>query len=108
MKCLRCGYCCKRLLVTIVDDPEKGIVEDNLICYEGDGQCKHLLGDSPGNYSCALHDKSWYKYTPCFDYTQIEQSKDNECRVGRYIMDKQNNENNGRKRKTRRIWKSTT
>jgi len=56
MICLRCGYCCKKLFVVIIDDPEKGIIEGNLIANIGDGPCKHLVGDAPGNYSCAIHD----------------------------------------------------
>ena len=90
MKCLRCGYCCKWLCVIIVDDPEKGISEDNLIAHNGQGQlCKHLLGDKPGEYSCALHDKEWYEDTPCFRYTQIEPPEGRPCRMGEYTLTKE-------------------
>jgi len=85
MKCLRCGYCCKNYAVIIVDDPEKGIAEDNLILHEGNGTpCKHLRGEE-GSYSCALHDYPWYKDTPCFAFTQVEQ-KDSLCRIGVYMQ----------------------
>lgn len=87
MKCLRCGHCCHNYFVIIVDNPEKGIEEGNLILHEGNGQpCKHLLGDKPGNYTCSIHNKPYYKETPCYKHTQIERSVDEECRIGRYIL----------------------
>lgn len=89
MICLRCGYCCHNYLVAIVDDPEKGLSEDNIIVHEGKGPCKHLLGNKPGEYSCSVHDKEWYKETPCFSHGQIESSPDDECRLGRHILDNQ-------------------
>jgi len=89
MKCLRCGNCCKTYLVMIIDKPELGLKEDNIICHKGNGPCKHLIGNKPGEYSCAVHNYPWYKKTPCFDYGQIEQSKDNPCRVGAYILNKE-------------------
>jgi len=86
MKCLRCGYCCKNYSVVIVDDPEIGITEDNLILHNGDGRpCKHLLGDKTGEYSCAVHDCPWYKETPCYMHGQIE-LKNTNCRLGEYIL----------------------
>ena len=89
MICLRCGYCCKNCCVIIVDDPEKGISQDNLIAHDGHGiPCKHLIGDKPGEFSCALHDKPWYKETPCFAHGQIEQHESN-CRMGEYLLAKE-------------------
>ena len=87
MICLRCGYCCHQYLVMIVDDPEKGLSEDNIIAHEGNGPCKHLEGNTPGEYSCKVHNKSWYKKTPCYSHGQIERSPTDECRMGRYIID---------------------
>lgn len=87
MKCLRCGYCCKNMMVIIVDNPEKGISEDNLIAHMGKNQsCQHLEGNTPGEYSCAIHDKIWYKQTPCFTHGQIESSINNICRMGEYLF----------------------
>ena len=87
MVCRRCSYCCHRYIVVIVDDPKKGIKEDNLICHEGNGTpCKHLIGNKPGEYSCAIHDKKWYKKTPCFAHGQIEHSPNDVCRMGEYIL----------------------
>jgi hypothetical protein len=59
--------------------------------HEGDGPCKHLQGEKPGEYSCAVHDKPWYSETCCAKFEQI--GKPNaECRMGRYILDKMNEE----------------
>lgn len=89
MKCLRCGYCCKYLSAAVIDDPKKGIREDNVLYHRGDGTpCKHLLGEGPGQYSCALHNELWYKKTPCFAHGQIEESEDDLCRMGEYILSK--------------------
>ena len=89
MICLRCGYCCKRLCVIIVDDPAKGLAERNLIVHRGDGTaCKHLTGNRPGEYRCSIHDKPWYRKTPCFHHGQIEPSGNTECRMGRHLLDK--------------------
>ena len=73
-------------MVVIVNDPAKGIREDNLICNVGDGTpCKHLQGSKIGEYSCALHSKKWYKKTPCFSHGQIERGN-TPCRLGEYIL----------------------
>jgi hypothetical protein len=86
MICVNCGYCCKKLSVVIVDDPSKGIIDDNLIFHSGSGdQCKHLIGDKPGEYKCAVHDMSWYKETPCFSHNS-ELFNDRECTLGSYII----------------------
>lgn len=87
MECLRCGHCCKHSWVVIVDDPEKGIVESNLIVLNGQGQaCPHLIEEKPYECSCAVHDKPWYKKTPCFSHSQIERSVKSVCRLGKYIL----------------------
>jgi hypothetical protein len=91
MICLRCGYCCINLCVMIVDDHEKGLKEDNIIFHSGERvSCKHLIGDKPGYYSCNIHHYKWYKKTPCYSHGQIEQSKDCNCRIGEYILKKEN------------------
>ena len=88
MKCLRCGYCCKNLFVAVVDDPSKGIIEGNIIVYDGSHKCKHLKGNKPGNYYCNVHNEKWYKDTPCYDYTQIERSENDYCRTGKAMMER--------------------
>jgi len=87
MICLRCGYCCQKYLVIIVDEPNKGLVESNLVTHEGDKDCKHLLGSKPGEYSCALHGYKWYAETPCAEHAQVEYSSDTPCRIGKHILD---------------------
>lgn len=85
MICLKCGYCCKYLAVTIVNHPEKGLKENNFDFQEGTGKsCKHLRGSKPGEYSCILHDKPWYKQTPCYAYMQ--EGTQVKCRIGEGIM----------------------
>jgi len=69
-----------------VDNPDLGPVEGNLIL-KPDGPCKHLVGDKPGEYSCALHDKKWYKETPCFQHGQIER-QNSPCRMGKHLLEK--------------------
>lgn len=86
MICLHCGYCCKEYMVVIVDDPEKGIKDNNLIVYNGNSQCKHLSGDQPGKYTCAIHHYPWYKKTPCYSHGQIETSKNDKCRMGEFVL----------------------
>lgn len=90
MICLRCGYCCNRLSVVIVDDPEIGLLpggKDNLTIHNGMGPgpcpCKHLRGNKPGEYSCAVHDEPWYKFTPCNYYEQIGGG---ECKIGKRVL----------------------
>jgi hypothetical protein len=73
------------MCVVIVDDPDKGIQEGNLKVHEGKGKCPHLQGDRVGEYSCAVHNKKWYKKTPCFSHRQIERSVNDECRMGAFI-----------------------
>lgn len=96
MKCLHCGYCCIKYLVPIVK-PEKVNEEvdleniDNLTIKESDVVCPHLekVADK---YHCKIHHYKWYKYTPCFQFTQIESNKNDLCRIGKYL--KQKNEKN--------------
>jgi len=38
-----------------------------------------------GEYSCALHDKPWYKKTPCYAHSQLEHKESN-CRLGEYLL----------------------
>lgn len=85
MICLRCGKCCLEYSVVVIDDPERGLVEDNLIMQNGSERCKHLQGDEPGRYSCAIHDHPVYEQTPCFQFGQVG-SPDSYCRVGVYNM----------------------
>jgi len=91
MKCLHCGHCCKTSMVVIVVDPELGVVEDNLKAINLlEEPCPHLRGNKPGEYSCAIHDRSWYPETPCFAHGQMESNADNPCRIGMHLLGKRN------------------
>lgn len=91
MKCFRCGYCCTTLLVVIVIDPKKGCTEDNLKAINAlEERCPHLIGDKPGRYSCAIHNESWFKETPCAQY----QSHVQKCRMGEFLLEKKNVQRN--------------
>lgn len=58
-----------------------------MIMHEGKGKpCKHLMGDEPGKYSCAVHNEPWYNQTPCFAYNQVERTHKSVCRMGEYVM----------------------
>lgn len=84
MICLRCGHCCINYMTSIVNDPLKGITNNNIIL--NNKPCKHLSGNKPGKYKCLIYDYEWYKKTPCFEFTQIEKSSDIPCRIGYYII----------------------
>ena len=59
MICLRSGFCCIHLNVIIVDDPKLGIIEGNAIAKPSGQKCQHLLGNLPGQHSCAVHNYPW-------------------------------------------------
>lgn len=86
MICLRCGYCCIHLWILTVDVPKKGITEENIIEQGNGTPCKHLLGDKPGEYSCAIHGAAWYKKLGCYTHGQIEKSPKTPCRMGVYTL----------------------
>lgn len=92
MKCLRCGHCCIEYSVMIIIDPEKGLTEDNVEHKNSGIKCRHLVGEKPGEYSCAIHDHEIYKSTPCFDFTQIEKDISSFCRMGNYILTRLKND----------------
>lgn len=90
MICLRCGYCCKYYVVVVINDPSKPLEEDNLISHMGTGEpCKHLKGERPGEYSCAIHEEPCYEETPCFRHGQVERSPDTPCRIGKHMLSKE-------------------
>lgn len=94
MKCLHSGYCCIHYDVMIVDNPSLGIIQDNVIHKASGVRCKHLIGETPKHYNCAIHEESWYKETPCYAFTQIETSPDTPCRIGEYTINLENKNEN--------------
>ncbi len=94
MQCLRCGYCCCFYDVIIIipaainDLGEADLDNPESFGHKKSGEaCPHLRweGDIA---SCRIHDLPWYSETPCFDFTQIEESIDSPCRLGEYNRSK--------------------
>ena len=84
MRCLRCGSCCVRPTVLIVDDPALGVSGSNLTVSHANERCKHLRGGK-APYTCAIHDEPWYPETPCASHGQIE-CGNTYCRAGNYFL----------------------
>ncbi len=95
-ECLRSGMCCINPVVMIVHNVELadriGVdydgehdreIENNLITKESGQRCPYLVGEI-GRTSCQLHNKWWYKDTPCFNHTQLGGGK---CRTGEFLID---------------------
>lgn len=82
MNCLRCGFCCIALDVTILVDPNKGWDDEMNYSYKPCGvRCPHLSFDDGGMATCAIHSHPNYIDTPCDRYDQI--GKPNaDCRMG--------------------------
>lgn len=71
------------MVVVVVNDSDKGIIEGNIIVHKGEGKkCKHLKKEN----ICNIHEKLYYKQTPCFDFTQVEKSENTLCRLGVFII----------------------
>jgi Fe-S-cluster containining protein len=92
MICLRCGYCCINLSVIIIhpDYIQKELKFENLpekaFMLKFDGElCPHLAFEDK-KAICKIHHFDWFKDTPCHQHTQIEQSKDCNCRMGEYLL----------------------
>jgi hypothetical protein len=87
MICLRCGQCCVEYGAVVMRDPVLGIVKGNAVFKPAWEKCFHLKGNAKGEYSCAIHDESFYKQTPCFHFGQSEPG-DSNCRMGKRVMRK--------------------
>lgn len=96
MKCLRCGHCCSALAVIIVkpefvdddldfNDPS---IADKFTAKWDSEDCPYLIRHVNGTTTCTIHNKPWYHKTPCFKHGQIEQSPEDVCRMGHYILNK--------------------
>ena|SRR4030042_6925159 len=65
--CLRCGHCCKNNEFFIIDKPNIGLKDENMILKKKGDRCKHLLGSKPGSYSCMLYNEAYFNNMPCID-----------------------------------------
>jgi len=72
--------------VIILINPDKGANEENLIHKKSGEKCPHLIGKGSGKYSCVIHNHSEYKFTPCYQFSQIEQNATDLCRLGEYVL----------------------
>jgi hypothetical protein len=43
--------------------------------------CEHLSFDKKG-FFCNVHHYDWFKETPCFQFSQIEDDENQVCRIG--------------------------
>lgn len=95
MICLRCGSCCTDMSVMIInpkyvhmkiilDDYIGDYPEDLVILKDTGIECPHLVRRANNNCTCAIHHLDFYKYTPCYEFSQIERSAQNSCRIGLY------------------------
>ncbi len=94
MICLRSGYCCTNYDVIVIDpkaiqDGEVDLSDKSVYLHKPTGEkCPHLIHEEDGLFKCGIHHLPWYKETPCFAYTQIENGN-TECRMGAYLRKNQ-------------------
>lgn len=93
MKCLQCGRCCFYLVIAIHPEFVKDVLDINTLpdeaylCLDGSRKCPHLSWDNE-QAICAIHHYSWFKDTPCGQFTQeIEKSEDTPCRTGVWMRE---------------------
>jgi hypothetical protein len=75
MKCQRTGWCCVGLDVVIATEIAAGKLE--LFHKPSGAQCPNLTfreveGLGFPEASCGVHDRDWYKETPCYTYQNSE------------------------------------
>lgn len=95
MICVHCGLCCFDFPCTIIsrEYAESDITnldnfpEEAFIIKPQNTPCPHLFWKDSES-QCEVHSKPWYKTTPCFDFSQIESSPKDICRIGEWILKK--------------------
>lgn len=95
MICVNCGLCCydypvgiiKKEFINFNVKTTSDFPEEAIDIKLGNTPCPHIFWKDHKS-QCAVHDKPWYKQTPCFDFGQIEESPDCVCRIGEWIMEK--------------------
>ena len=90
MFCYRCSHCCYWFMVTIVKEEyfdkiktENDLTMDAVEIKEERVWCKYLINNL-GKFVCTIHHYSWFKFTPCYQFTQMEENKDSPCRIGEW------------------------
>ena len=96
MKCLRCGKCCLFPVVIVApawverfnpNEVDIDKVEDQIYIKHDGEVCPHFSWNED-TAVCSIHEKFWFKDTPCGQHGQIESDKSNLCRMGKHIRDK--------------------
>jgi len=85
VKCLRCGYCCVKYPVAILDSSS----EDGVSMKEGGEACKHLSVVTENGVEmahCGIHDVLEYEQTPCAEFDQTG-TPGAPCRIGYAITE---------------------
>ena len=91
MICTHCGICCIDYLVIVIK-PEyicetieefNNLTEEAFMGKKDFQPCPHLTWEH-GLSRCAIHDYDWYKLTPCYEFTQTEDSNCI-CRLGEWV-----------------------
>jgi len=93
MICLRCGYCCI-MYDTIIIKPNRvtsdlNLMDDTVYIHKPTGvKCPHL-SFIDGKAYCRIHHFSWFKDSPCDQFTQIGK-EDSNCRIGDHMLNEKN------------------
>ena len=93
MICLRCGYCCINPVVIIINpkyvnedlDLQNPLIKEKVMLKKSGEWCPYLEEKNKFIFTCKIHNKPWYKQTPCFEYSQLENDILDKCRLGVYI-----------------------
>lgn len=67
-----------------IKDGKTRFIPKNMMHKPSGEACPHLRWEDDGKATCTIHHLKWYKKTPCFRHSQIEQG-DTPCRMGVYI-----------------------
>ena len=87
--CTNCGMCCIDYDVIIIDPNRVSenidLTDTSIYIHKPSFQvCPHLYWEDDES-RCKIHHYSWYKKTPCFQFTQIGGPM---CRLGEYFDNK--------------------
>jgi hypothetical protein len=94
IRCLNCAHCCYWFNVAIVRKEcideiksEEDINEKTVIIKEHKQFCEHLkYNEETNKFTCSIHHYPWFKFTPCHQFTQIEEHDNSPCRIGEWYQ----------------------
>lgn len=95
MICVHCGLCCYDYTVVIIDnkfidfdgEDANNLPQEAFVIKSGNEPCPYLEW-SGDNSKCKVHNKPWFKSTPCYDFGQVENDPNTVCRLGQWIVEK--------------------